>query len=61
MEWENLKRVLNEYAENLIENYKSALGAESINASGDLGNSAKFVIDDKTRGRFEVSLWLNDY
>lgn len=57
----NLTRVLNEYAQGLVENYKSALAAETINASGELGKSVKYIIDDKTKGRFEVKLELLDY
>lgn len=57
----NLTRVLNEYAQGLVDNYKSALGAESINASGELANSVKYIIDDKTRGRIEVNLELLEY
>jgi hypothetical protein len=60
-EFPNLTRVLNEYAQGLVENYKAALGAESINASGELANSVKYIIDDKTKGRFEVKLELLEY
>lgn len=57
----NLTRVLNEYGQGLVENYKAALAAETINASGELGKSVKYIIDDKTKGRFEVKLELLDY
>lgn len=60
-EFPNLTRVLNEYAQGLVENYKAALGAESINASGELANSVKYVIDNKVKGRFEVKLELLEY
>lgn len=60
-EFPNLTRVLNEYGQGLVENYKAALGAESINASGELANSVKYVIDDKVKGRFEVKLELLEY
>lgn len=60
-EFPNLTRVLNEYAQGLVENYKAALGAESINASGELANSVKYIIDDKAKGRFEVKLELLEY
>lgn len=60
-EFPNLTRVLNEYAQGLVENYKAALGAESINASGELANSVKYIIDDKVKGRFEVKLELLEY
>lgn len=60
-EFPNLTRVLNEYAQGLVENYKAALGAESINASGELANSVKYIIDDKVKGRFEVKLNLLEY
>lgn len=60
-EFPNLTRVLNEYGQGLVENYKAALGAESINASGELANSVKYIIDDKVKGRFEVKLELLEY
>lgn len=57
----NLTRVLNEYAQDLVDNYKAALAAETINASGELSKSIKYIIDDKTKGRFEVKLELLEY
>lgn len=61
IEFPNLTRVLNEYGQSLVENYKAALGAESINASGELANSVKYIIEDKVKGRFEVKLELLEY
>lgn len=60
-EFPNLTRVLNEYGQGLVENYKAALGAESINASGELANSVKYIIEDKVKGRLEVKLELLEY
>lgn len=60
-EFPNLTRALQEYGQGLVDNYKAALGAESINASGDLAKSVKYIIDDKTKGRFEVKLELLEY
>lgn len=60
-EFPNLIRVLNDYGQGLVENYKSALAAESINASGELGNSVKYIIDNSTGGRIEVNLELAHY
>jgi hypothetical protein len=57
----NLTRVLNEYGQNLVDNYKSALAAETINASGELSKSIKYIFDDKTKGRFEIKLELLEY
>ena len=60
-EFPNLLRVLNDFGRGLVENYKSALAAEGINASGELGNSLKYIIDDSTKGRIEVNLELAHY
>lgn len=51
-EFPNLTRVLNEYAQDLVENYK---------ASGELANSVKYIIEDKVKGKFEVKLELLEY
>lgn len=61
MEWENLTRVLNDYGENLVENYQSALADRGINASGDLSKSLKYKIDTGTSGVVEVKLELAHY
>lgn len=61
IKFDNLRRVLEDYGKNLVDNYKAALDAETINASYDLANSVKYIIDDKTRGRFEVNLELLEY
>ena len=57
----NLTKVLNDFGKGLVENYKSELAAEGINASGELGNSLKYIIDDSTKGRIEVNLELLEY
>lgn len=60
-EFPNLIKVLNDYGQGLVENYKSALAAESINASGDLSKSVKYIIDNSTGGRIEVNFELAHY
>ena len=60
-EFPNLIKVLNDYGKGLVENYKSALAAEGVNASGELGNSMKYIIDSSTKGRLEVNLQLAHY
>ena len=61
LEFNNLKRVLEDYGRNLVENYQRALADYGVNASGELSKSLKYIIDDKTKGQFEVNLELLEY
>lgn len=60
VKFENLERVLNEYGTAIVENYKRALTDKNVNASYDLYNSVKFIVE-KDNGRFEVNIELMDY
>ena len=59
-EFPNLTRVLNDYANSLVDNYRNALSTDGINASSELSNSVKYIIE-KDNGKFEVNLELADY
>lgn len=61
MEWKNLTEILNNYGSELIDYYRGKLDNGKINASFDLYNSLKYIIDTKTRGRIEVNLSLIEY
>lgn len=56
----NLTRVLNEYGTAIVENYKRALTDKNVNASFDLYNSVKYIVE-KDNGRFEVNIELMEY
>ena len=49
LEFNNLKRVLEDYGRNLVENYQRALADYDINASGELSKSVKYIINDNKR------------
>ena len=59
-EFPNLERVLNEYGTAIVENYKRALTDKNVNASFDLYNSVKYIVESDN-GRFEVNIELMDY
>ena len=59
--FDNLTKVLNDFGKFLVEEYKENLILENKNASDELYNSVKYVVDTNTKGRFEVNLWLRDY
>lgn len=61
IQFKNLKRVLEDYGKNLVENYQRALADYGKNASGDLSKSVKYVIGDDKNGVFEVNLELLEY
>lgn len=56
----NLTNVLNEYGTAIVENYKRALTDKNVNASFDLYNSVKYIVE-KDNGRFEVNIELMEY
>ena len=59
--FDNLTKVLNDFGKFLVEEYKDNLILENKNASDELYNSVKYVVDTNTKGRIEVNLWLRDY
>lgn len=61
LKFDNLKRVLNDYGRNLVENYQRALADYGKNASGDLSKSVRYIFNDKVKGVFEVQLELLEY
>lgn len=61
MEWKNLKEVLENYGKELVEQYRQTLTDKKINASYELSNSLRYIVDTKTKGRFEVNISLLDY
>lgn len=61
IEFKNLKRVLEDYGKNLVENYQRALADYGVNASGELSKSVKYIINDDKKGEFEVNLELLEY
>lgn len=60
MDFENLIRVLDEYARDLKELYQYNLNYDNAVASGELLNSVKYLLQHNG-SRFEVSLELADY
>lgn len=61
MEWKNLKEILENYGKELVEQYRQTLTDKKINASYELSNSLRYIVDTKTKGRFEVNISLLDY
>lgn len=59
--FENLTRVLNDYGKFLVEEYKDNLILDNKNASDNLYNSVKYIVDTSTKGRFEVKISLLEY
>lgn len=59
--FDNLTKVLNDFGRFLVEEYKDNLILNNKNASDELYNSVKYIVDTKTRGRIEVNLSLLDY
>ena len=59
--FDNLTKVLNDFGKFLVEEYKDNLILNDKNASDELYNSVKYVVDTNTKGRIEVNLWLRDY
>lgn len=57
----NLTKVLNDFGRFLVEEYKDALIYNDKNASDELYNSVRYILDNKTKGTFEVNLELMDY
>ena len=61
MEWKNLRDILEDYGKELVEHYRQTLTDKKINASYELSNSLKYIINTQTKGRFEVNLSLLEY
>lgn len=61
MKFQYLKELLEDYGRELIEHYRQTLTDKKINASYELNNSLKYIINTQTQGRFEVNLSLLDY
>lgn len=59
--WENLKKVLDEYGKNLVENYQRTLADEGIDASGDLSRTTTYKVNTKKKGIISIDLKLNEY
>ena len=57
----NLTKVLNDFGQLLVEEYKDALILNDKNASDELYNSVRYILDNKTKGTFEVNLELLEY
>ena len=60
MEWTHLEEVLNRYGNELVEGYKDNLRKDGINASGDLAQSVKYIVE-RNGTAYEVSLSLLEY
>lgn len=61
MNWDNLTKVLNEFGQLLVTEYKEALILNDKNASDGLYNSVKYILDNKTKGQLSINLELMDY
>lgn len=60
MEFKRVEKVLNDFADLMVDGYKERLASEGINASGSLSNSVSAQVE--LNGTvFEVSLSLNEY
>lgn len=59
--FENLTRVLNDFGKFLVEEYKDNLILNDKNASDELYNSVKYIVDTGTKGRIELNLSLAHY
>lgn len=60
IEWKNLERVLNEFADTFIQNARDNLQANGTNASYDLYNSFEKIIEIG-EDSFSVKIALEDY
>lgn len=60
MEFANTQKVLNEYAQRLIEKYRDNLTADNSKASGNLYNNITYKVNTGTE-RLEIVLTLEDY
>lgn len=61
IKWDKLNQVLEDYGNELIAYYRNKLDDGGINASYDLYNSLRIIMDTKTKGRIEVNLSLIEY
>lgn len=61
MNWDNLTKVLNEFGQLLVTEYKEALIMNDKNASDGLYNSVRYILDNKTKGQLSINLELMDY
>lgn len=61
MDFKNTLRVLNDFGELLVEEYKDRLILNDVNASDTLHNSVKLLPIKVTNNYFEVQLSLEDY
>ena len=61
MDFKNTLRVLNDFGELLVEEYKDRLILNDVNASDTLYNSVKLLPIKVTNNYFEVQLSLEDY
>ena len=59
-DFQNLTKVLNDYGSSIVELYKRELVDGDINASNNLYNSVKYIVE-KDNGKFEVNIELMDY
>ena len=60
MMFENVEKVLNDFGKRLVEGYREKLDSGNINASYDLYNSVRYMVEIG-ENRFEVKLELEDY
>lgn len=60
IEFEHLSKVLQDYAKDVQDHYKSELTADNAKASGELINSVKYILQ-RNNNTFQVSLSLLDY
>lgn len=59
--FDNLTKVLNDFGKFLVEEYKDNLILNDKNASDELYNSVKYIVDTGTKGRIELNLSLAHY
>lgn len=60
MQFKNVISVLNDFGKLLVEEYKDNLILNNVNASDNLYNSVKYMLDVDSK-KFEVKLQLADY
>lgn len=60
MEFKRVEKVLNDFADLMVDGYKERLESDGINASGSLSNSVSAMVE-MNGTVFEVSLSLNEY
>ena len=58
--WENLIKILNQFGERFIDEYKTKLDDEDVNATYTLSNSVSYYIEFEGN-TFEVSINLKEY